>query len=168
MNAFSLILSTRLFEPTLVDKYHPEVVMHGRDYYIDPAVYSKFYSPRLGNLPMAERINKLQQMFNAPFRDMVFFLDLSPEEAVTRIIARLARERVNPKATEREKWQHMHENVPVLRMLLSEYYCALDELKTKSPRTDIFRVEIMGKSKDEVVGEIAAQISLRLQKPRVR
>lgn len=163
VNAFSLILSARLFEPTLVEKYQPDVVMHGRDYYVDPAVYSIFYSPRLGNKPIAERIDKLRQMFGAPFRDMVFFLDLPPEEAVARITARLERERANPKATEREKWQHMHENVPVLTLLRAEYFRTLEALKDKSPRTSIFKIEVKDKPREEVAGCIAAQISLRLR-----
>lgn len=164
VNAFSLILSSRVFEPTLIDKYHPEVVMHGRDYYIDPAVYSIFYSPQLGSRPMEERVDRLQQMFRAPFRDMVFFLDLSPEEAVTRITARLARERANPQATEREKWQHMHENVSVLTLLRAEYYSALSFLEDKSPQTTVFRIDMMDKRREEVAECVAAQINLRLRK----
>ena len=82
---------------------------------------------------MSERFDTLKSLINAPYRDVVFFLTIPPDKAIERIEHRIATERKNPQATEREKWRHMHEEPISLQKLQLEYFSALEEIRKRHP-----------------------------------
>lgn len=157
VNAINVCLNGRVIEPSLIRRFQPELVLGARDFYIDPSVYSIVYQPHLARKPMNERIDFLRTVIGAPFRDIVFFLTIPPEEAVTRIERRIAKERQNPGASEREKWRHMHENPETLALLQHEYYGALTELQTRSP-VQIYEINTLGMPQLQVANFIAYTI----------
>lgn len=167
VNAINVCLNGRVIEPSLVRRFQPELVLGARDFYIDPAVYSVVYQPRLASKPMSERMDFLKSVIGAPFRDIVFFLTVPPEEAVERIERRIAQERANPGASEREKWRHLHENPQTLARLQSEYYDALGTIRTKSP-VKIFEINTSGMPQTQVADFIAATIREHIENAKLR
>lgn len=157
VNAINVVLNGRVIEPSLIQRFQLELVLGARDFYIDPSVYSIVYQPRLARKPMNERIDFLRTVTGVPFTDVVFFLTVPPEEAVTRIERRIAIERQNPGASEREKWRHMHENPETLTLLQHEYYGALTELQTRSP-VQIYEIDTLGMPQLQVADFIANTI----------
>lgn len=157
VNAINVILNGRVIEPSLVRRFQPELVLGARDFYIDPAVYSVVYQRRLASEPMKKRMDFLKTITGAPFRDVVFFLTVPPEEAVARIERRIAKERQDSGASEREKWRHMHEDPVTLARLQSEYYDALGELQNRSP-VQIYEIDTNGMPQVRVAEFIATAI----------
>lgn len=167
VNAINVTLNGRVIEPSLVRRFQPELVLGARDFYIDPAVYSIVYQPRLASKPMGERMDFLKLVTGAPFRDVVFFLTVPPEEAVERIEKRIAKERLNHGASEREKWRHPHENPQTLTRLQIEYYDALGTIQTKSP-VKIFEINTSGRPQTQVADFIAATIREHIENATLR
>jgi len=162
VNAINVILNGRVVEPDFIRRVKPELVLGARDFYIDPAVYSVIYSPRLGKKPMNERIDTLKRITGAPYRDIIFFLTVPPEEAISRIEGRIAAERLNPNSTEREKWRHMHEQPDILNNLQMEYYNALNEVQKRHP-VQIYEINTSGILQSEVVDSITHTIKTHLE-----
>ena len=133
VNAINVLLNTRIIEPLLIRRFQPDLVLGTRDFHIDPAVYSIVYQPYLAKKSMSERIDFMETVTGTPYRNMVFFLTVPAEEAVSRIERRIAKERANPGTSEREKWRHLHENSQTLTRLQGEYYDALKTIQTKAP-----------------------------------
>lgn len=167
VNAVNVILNGRVIEPSLVRRFQPELVLGARDFYIDPAVYSIVYQPHLACKPMNKRMDFLKSVTGAPFRDIVFFLTVPPEEAVERIERRIAKERANPGASEREKWRHLHENPQTLARLQREYYDALGTIQTKSP-VKIFEINTSGMPQENVADLIATTIREHIENKTLR
>lgn len=167
VNAINVILNGRVIEPSLVRRFQPELVLGARDFYIDPAVYSVVYQPRLASKNMSERFDFLKTVTGAPFRDVVFFLTVPPEEAVERIERRIAKERASPGASEREKWRHLHENPETLTRLQTEYYDALGTLQNKSP-VKIYEINTSGMPQVKVADFIATTIRKHIKNGRLR
>ena len=167
VNAINVTLSGRVIEPSLIRRFQPELVLGARDFYIDPAVYSVVYQPRLASKPMSERIDFLKTVTGVPFRDIVFFLTVPPEEAVERIERRIAKERANPGASERKKWRHLHENPQTLTRLQSEYYDALKTMQIKSP-IKIYEINTSGIPQVEVADFIATTIREHMENQTLR
>jgi thymidylate kinase len=165
VNAINVLLNGRAIEPSLIRRFQPELVLGARDFYIDPSVYSIVYQPRLARKPMNERIDFLRTVIGAPFRDVVFFLTVSPKEAVIRIERRIAQEKQNPGASEREKWRHMHENQETLTLLQHEYYRTLTELQTRSP-VHIYEINTLGMPQLKVADFIVDTIRDHIEKSR--
>lgn len=167
VNTINVYLNGRVIEPSLVQRFQPELVLGARDFYIDPAVYSVVYQPYLASKPMGERIDFLKTVIGAPFRDIVFFLTLSPEEAIERIKRRIAKERITPGAGEREKWRHLHENPETLTRLQTEYYDALRAIQSRSP-VKIYEINTSGIPQIRVADFIATIIREYIQNITLR
>ena len=121
-NVLNVLLQGRIIEPGLIRRIKPDIVIGSRDYLIDPAVYAIFYSPLLAKKNMDDRITHIQRMTGIYFRDIIFFLTVPPDEAVSRIEKRIALERANSTKPERKKWRHMHEQTHHLSLLQPQYY----------------------------------------------
>lgn len=129
-NAVNVILQGRVIEPTVIDRVRPDLVLGTRDLLIDPSVYAIFYSPILGKRDMDTRISFFQKLTGAEVRDVIFFLTVPPDEAVSRINKRIADESRGA-TTDRSKWRHMHEHADYLDQLQNEYYDALDVVELR-------------------------------------
>lgn len=154
VNAINVCLSGRVIEPSLIRRFKPDVVLGARDFYVDPSVYSIIYQPYLASKPMSKRIDFLGKITGVPFCNIVFFLTVSPHEAVMRIEKRIEKEKLAAGAAYREKWRHMHENPESLALLQNEYYNALTELQGKSP-VQIFEINTQGMPQIKVADFIA-------------
>lgn len=147
----------RAIEPGLIRKIHPDIVLGERDHLIDPAVYAIFYSPKMGKKDMASRISYIRRVSGMDFRDVVFFLTVSPEEAVGRIERRIAQNRYDPKRPKREKLRQMHEHSIHLARLQSEYSTAFRVIKGLHP-IQVFEFDTTNQTKDQVADFVGTNI----------
>lgn len=132
VNTVHVMLQGRLIEPTLMHRVRPTLVLGARDLLVDPAVYAVCYSPPLARKNMSDRVSFLKRLTGAPYRDIIFFLTVPPEEAVARIEGRIRAENESIEPIERPKWRHMHENPQQLALLQREYSVALAEIQKRS------------------------------------
>ncbi len=160
VNAAHVVLQGRIIEPTLERRIKPTIVLGARDLMIDPAVYAVCYSPRLARKNMSDRISFIEQLTGAQYRDVIFFLTVPPEEAVSRIEGRIEAENASLAGVERPKWRHMHENPRQLNLLQHEYYDALDEVKKRSG-VDIVTIDTLTLDQTEVALLICNEIRKR-------
>lgn len=157
INAMHVVLQGRVIEPTLIHRVQPTLVLGARDLLVDPAVYAVCYSPRLAGKKMSDRIAFLERLTGTPYRDLVFFLTVPPEEAVSRIERRIVSENASLDKIERPKWRHMHENPQQLSLLQCEYYHALEELQRRSS-VKIIPIDTSTMNQEEVATLIANEI----------
>ena len=159
-NAIDVILQGRVIEPHFIRNLNPELMLGARDYLIDPAVYAVYYSPRLADRSMKERIDFFQKLTGVSVRDVIFFLTVPPEEAVARIERRIQLE-AEGTSSKRPKWRHMHENPRDLGILQEEYYSALDEIGRRSD-PEIVEIDTSMYTQAEVATTITAVIKGKL------
>jgi len=160
VNAAHVILQGRIIEPSLIQRIQPTLVLGARDLLVDPAVYAVFYSPRLAAKSMSERIDFLSNLTGATTRDTIFFLTVTPQEAVRRIEARMEKEKNSLAGVGRAKWRHLHENPIALERLQREYYAAFDEIHRRE-HIDVFEIDTSQMTQSEVGDFIKAKIRAR-------
>lgn len=160
VNALHVILQGRVIEPTLIQRIQPTIVLGARDLLVDPAVYSVCYSPRLAHKDMPERMDFIERLTGAPYRDLIFFLTVPPEEAVARIERRIKVEEESSDKVERPKWRHMHENPSQLDLLQHEYFKALNEIQKRSA-IEVVQIDTSTMIQSEVASLIASIIRKR-------
>lgn len=164
VNALHVALQGRVIEPGLIKAIKPDIVLTSRDYIIDPAVYASVYAPTYCSQNLKRKIRHMQRFTGLSFRDAVFLLTVSPEEAVQRIERRIAQEKLKPGVAEREKWRHLHENVATLGLLQQGYYAALAEVKQQSDKVQIEIVDTQTLDKDGVFQYILVLLQSLLSK----
>lgn len=162
-NTVNVVLQGRVIEPSLIRSQNPELVVGTRDYLVDPSVYAIFYSPRLADKPMDERLKLMHRITGLPYREVIFFLTVPPDEAVARIEKRIQEERQKTTGVEREKWRHLHEYPDHLEMLQKEYYHAFDVVKDQSAQTLVYEIDTTLYPKAEIADLIGSQIRQTLQ-----
>lgn len=153
-NAIHVVMQGRVIEPILTEKLRPTIILGARDFHIDPAVYAIFYSPALQRKPIEKRLKRMRVITGQEYRNIIFFLTVSPEEAVNRIEKRIEIEREALTPVERKKWRHMHEHPQQLERLQGEYRTAFDAMERSSPSTRIIEINTMLYSQAEVSKQI--------------
>ncbi len=157
-NALNVVLQGRVIEPGLINKIKPNLVLGSRDYLIDPSVYAIYYSPRLAERSMDERLSYMQQISGLDFRDVIFFLTVPPQEAVARIERRIESESQHLSGDKkREKWRHMHEQEEHLSTLQRGYEDAL-EVVYQRRRTPIYEIDTTASNPQQITDFIGNTI----------
>jgi len=146
-------------ERLMAKRFAPQLMLLTRCPYIDPAVYARFYLPRLSRVvPLACRLRMAALLSPVPRRLLYIHLHTPPEVAMERIEARL--EQLNAGAESgREHWLHMHERLDVLRVLSDEMFNAVD-MQFRHGSSNVLRVDNVAPRQDGVV-ELAAEQILR-------
>lgn len=164
VNALHVALQGRVIEPGLIKKAKPDILLTSRDYIIDPAVYTSVYAPKYSAQNMVRKIKHMQRITGLSYRDVVFLLTVPPDVAMKRIEQRIAKEKLNPGAAEREKWLHVHEEPETLGNLQSGYFNALKIIQALSEKTQIEIVDTYQQGEDEVAKYILIALRNLLSK----
>lgn len=165
VNAFHVLVQSRIVEPRLTETIKPELVIGARDSLIDPAVYAIFYSPKLASLDIPSRISFLERLTGASFREIIFFLTINGQEAVNRIDNRMRVEQKDTSQVERAKWRHMHETMSNLDRLNQEYCQVIKEVQRRS-RAKVFEINTGLLPQDEVAALITFNIRAKIAQKR--
>jgi thymidylate kinase len=168
INAMNVLVQARIMERR-AEQMRPDMITSSRDPWVDPAVYLTYYAPDSvqRNISMATRLKTMQHLTGVQ-RDLLILLRVDPEVAVKRIDSRVAEEAEvreasgNASAGMRDKWRHMHENVPDLTMLAEGYDVAMAELG-KMTDIRIFEIETTDRPVEEVRDLAAMAMSQSLQ-----
>jgi len=139
-----------LLEQYALHKYNPDVVLMGRDPLLDPFVYSHFYFPHI-RVSSDERIRTIRRVNGAGLADLLIYLDVSPDQAYQRILARIEKEK-SFGAKDRAKWGHMHENPNDLNFLRDTFEEGISLLQEKLG-VKIIRVDA-SRPHHEVIAEV--------------
>ena len=160
-NALDVIAQGRLIEPRMITKDAPDIVLGTRDYLIDPAVYATFYSGVLSRRTTEERIALFQKITGSSVRDIIFFLTVPPDEAVSRINRRIDSEAEGSSSSSRLKWRHMHEEAKHLEELQKEYFQALRVMR-KIGNPEIHEIDTSQYTRGQVADLITCTLEARL------
>lgn len=106
---------------------------------------------------MDERLDFFRRLTGSEFRDVVFFLTVPPDVAVSRIEKRIAEEAMGQQST-RPKWKHMHERAEHLGRLQEEYYAAIDTASKKGAK-EIHEIDTSNSSQHEVADFILSTLN---------
>lgn len=165
VNAAYVLLQGRIIEPTLTHKVNPTIVLGDRDLLIDPAVYAIYYSPQLAQKPLGGRIDFLKRLTGSPHRDIIFFLSVSPEEAMRRLNERTTKGDADLNQDGGSKHRYMHENSYHLTRLHIEYQVALEEIQRRS-KTEVVHIDTSGTLQADVALLITGEIRKRQREGR--
>ncbi|MBS3087909.1 hypothetical protein J4226_04925 [Candidatus Pacearchaeota archaeon] len=146
-------------QPTLESKmitYHnPDITIASRDMTICPATYLTFYHPNSKKLTQAQRLNLFNRFRRMGYPNLITYLDINPKEAVKRIDSRIEQEQLLNKATNRNKWKHLHETEDKLKEIKKHYENALEYLIKEGEKIKIIDAN---QSLENVIDEFAQTI----------
>ncbi|MEN8190254.1 MAG: hypothetical protein ABFS19_10440, partial [Thermodesulfobacteriota bacterium] len=112
----------RLAKASLCERLHPVFSFEDRDLLLDPLILSVSYLGLLDHFSIDRRVAFMQRVGFGSLCDAYVFLDVSPDIAYERVVARHRRERrkLSP-----------HENLNDLRRLQNQYLQGIDYLESK-------------------------------------
>ncbi len=144
-------------ERLMARRFSPDLMLLTRCAWVDPAVYARFYLPRLCRaVGLERRLGLAAWLARVPPRQLYLHLDTPVEVAMARIQARL--ESLNAGAESgREHWLHMHEQTEVLKDLSRGMTRAL-ELVTRRTGARVVRIDNTSLRQDGVVELMADQV----------
>lgn len=159
VNAVYVLLQTRIIEPSLVERYQPDVVIGARDMLVDPAVYASYYAKgTLGAKNERGRILTMHRLTKTPFRDSITLLTAQPRTALERIRHQMTENNEESHDT-RKRLLYAHEDHENLRLLAQSYNRVLDVLRTIHP-TPVLEISTDEKTQDDVALIIVSHILL--------
>lgn len=162
VNTFRVTIQGRIVEPRMIIHNKPDVVVTTRDLITDSAVYQVFYAPKKLLPPAPQRIDRAKRISGSPYRDLIVFLTVDPDEAVRRIERRIEEEKSRLPIGQRPHWVHLHENTGAIQLLQAEYYEVLPIIRWRHPTrvaeidTNIYpREEVSSIIRDEILAFIS-------------
>jgi len=168
VNTLNVLVCARVIEPSMVQRFAPDLVLSGRDFRVDPCVYSSVYLPAFAELSLRTRLEWLGRLTGVAFNDVVFFLTVPPGEAIRRIDARIVAERSDPRSiaeTRSWRWRHIHEDPQTLAFLQREFFRAFDVLQGQWP-VHVYEIDTSDLPQAEVVEFIVTTVRAYMATPR--
>lgn len=160
VNVLNVLFCTRVVSPFFIRRFKPDVILAARDAWVDPSVYSSIYVPLFAKQSLERRIQQMKWITGVPSSHIIFFLTVSPEEAIRRINARIHAEKTNPEMiarTRSSRWRHIHEDPETLHYLQNEFFNAFRILQQRYP-VQVREINSSAMPQSQVVDSIAGTI----------
>lgn len=140
------VLMQRGIEPYMERKYKPDLIMNSRCVIIDPSVYVSYYYPAFKSMPVPKRLDVMQKISGAKFRDLYFLFEVSTNVAMQRIT----------EYNEKIQRSHPHETRQTIVSLQQEFEDVM-RLVALMPDVEIIRINSSDKTIDKLSDIVARE-----------